>query len=254
MIEIKSEREIGWMRQAGQIVAQVLLEIETKIRPGITTGELDREAERIIRRLGGEPAFKGYCGFPASICTSVNEEVVHGIPGKRVLKEGDIIGIDVGAKVSGYFGDGAMTFGVGTISEGARRLIQVTREALARGIQQGVMGGRLSNISFAIQSYVESFGYSVVRDFVGHGIGSQMHQDPQVPNFGSPNHGVELKEGMALAIEPMVNQGGSDVVVLNDGWTVVTKDQKLSCHFEHTIVIHEGPPEILTEWRPKKSP
>ena len=241
------------MRQAGQIVAQVLQNLEPLIRPGITTGELDREAETIIRRLGGEPAFKGYRGFPAAICTSVNEEVVHGIPGPRVLKEGDIVGVDVGAKVSGYFGDGARTFGVGTIGEEAGRLIQVTREALARGIQQAVLGGRLSNISFAIQSYVESFGYSVVRDFVGHGIGSQIHQDPQVPNFGSPNHGVELKEGMALAIEPMVNVGGAEVLVLDDGWTVVTKDRKLSCHFEHTVVIGEGPPEILTEWRPRKN-
>ena len=241
------------MRQAGQIVAQILQSLESLIRPGITTGELDREAEAIIRRLGGEPAFKGYRGFPASICTSVNEEVVHGIPGRRVLKEGDIVGVDVGAKVSGYFGDGARTFGVGTISEEAGRLIEVTQEALTRGIQQAVLGGRLSNISFAIQSYVESFGYSVVRDFVGHGIGSQIHQDPQVPNFGSPNHGVELKKGMALAIEPMVNVGGPEVLVLDDGWTVVTRDRKLSCHFEHTVVVGEDPPEILTEWRPRKS-
>ena len=242
------------MRQAGQIVAQVLHDLEPLVHPGITTGELDREAEAIIRRLGAEPAFKGYRGFPASICTSVNEEVVHGIPGRRLLKEGDIIGLDVGAKVNGYFGDAAMTFGVGKIHAEAQRLIEVTREALSRGIQQGVAGGRLSNISHAIQSYVESFGYAIVRDFVGHGIGSQIHQDPQVPNFGSPNHGVELKKGMALAIEPMVNVGGAEVLVLDDGWTVVTKDQKLSCHFEHSIVINEGPPEILTEWRPKKNP
>ena len=207
----------------------------------------------MIHRLGGEPAFKGYRGFPASICTSVNEEVVHGIPGRRVLKEGDIVGIDVGAKVNGYFGDAARTFGVGKVSLDALRLIQVTGEALTRGIEKGVLGGRLSNISHAIQSYVESFGYSVVRDFVGHGIGSQMHQDPQVPNFGSPNHGVELRKGMALAIEPMVNQGGFEVLVLDDGWTVVAKDRRLSCHFEHTIVINEGSPEILTEWHPKKN-
>ena len=241
------------MRKAGQIVAQVLHDLSSFVRTGITTGELDREAEAIIRREGGEPAFKGYRGFPASICVSVNEEVVHGIPGQRLLKEGDIVGIDVGAKVNGYFGDAAMTFGVGTIGEEAVRLMTVTREALTRGIQQAVSGNRLSNISHAVQSYVESNGFSVVRDFVGHGIGSQIHQDPQVPNFGSPNHGVQLRKGMALAIEPMVNLGSPEVFVLDDGWTVVTKDRKLSCHFEHTIVIQEGPPEILTEWRPKKN-
>ena len=241
------------MRQAGQVVAQVLQEVGCAIRPGITTGELDRLAEATIRRLGAEPAFKGYQGFPASICTSVNEEVVHGIPGSRVLQEGDLIGIDVGAKVNGYYGDAAMTFGVGSISEEAKRLIQVTQEALHRGIQEGIAGARLSNISHAIQSFVEAAGYTVVRDFVGHGIGSQIHQDPQVPNFGSPNHGVELKKGMALAIEPMVNQGRFEVSVLDDGWTVVTQDRKLSCHFEHTVVIGEGPPEILTQWHPKKN-
>ena len=241
------------MRQAGRIVAGVLQEMEKVIRPGVTTGELDRIAEATIRRLGGEPAFKGYRNFPASICTSVNEEVVHGIPGKRVLREGDIIGVDVGAKVNGYFGDGARTFGVGRISPTAERLMEVTREALLRGIAQALAGSRLSNISHAIQGFVEANGFSVVRDFVGHGIGSSIHQDPPVPNFGSPNHGVELKNGMALAIEPMVNEGTFDVRILPDGWTVVTTDQKLSCHFEHTIVIGDDQPEILTEC-PRKSP
>lgn len=241
------------MREAGRIVGRVLEEIETLIRPGITTRQLDQHAEGLIRRWGGEPAFKGYRGFPASICTSVNEEVVHGIPGGRILKERDIIGIDVGVRIHGYYGDAAATFPVGKVDDVARRLLEVTQEALRLGIQEGRVGARLSNISHAIQRYVESCGFSVVRDFVGHGIGSSIHQDPQVPNFGQPNQGVALKEGMALAIEPMVNVGGPEVMILEDGWTVVTKDRAPSCHFEHTIAIREGDPEVLTEWHPRKN-
>lgn len=234
------------MLEAGRIVALTLKELEKAIRPGVTTAELDSLAEGFIRRHGAKPAFKGLYGFPASICTSINEQVVHGIPGRRKLKEGEIISIDVGAEVNGFFGDGAATFPVGKISQEAARLLRVTQESLYKGIEKAVVGNRLSDISHAVQTHVESHGYSVVRDFVGHGIGAKMHEDPQIPNFGPPGRGPRLEEGMTLAIEPMVNQGTHEVRILQDNWTVVTKDGKLSAHFEHTVVVRDGAAEILT--------
>ncbi|MEW6771563.1 MAG: type I methionyl aminopeptidase [Bacillota bacterium] len=246
MISRKSERELRYMRKAGRIVALTLKELGKAIKPGVTTGELSTLAEDLIRRQKARPAFKGLYGFPASICTSVNEQVVHGIPGPRRLKAGDIISIDVGAEVHGYYGDAAATFPVGEIDGEAARLLRVTEEALYEGIKKAVAGNRLTDISHAIQVYVEKHGFSVVRDFVGHGIGSRMHEDPQVPNFGPPGRGPRLEEGMTLAIEPMVNAGTYEVAVLEDNWTVVTKDGKLSAHFEHTVVVRNGAAEILT--------
>ncbi|NLC51190.1 MAG: type I methionyl aminopeptidase, partial [Firmicutes bacterium] len=231
---------------AGIIVAQVLQRMSEIIEPGITTGQLDRESERLIRKNGAEPAFLGYHGFPASICTSINEEVVHGIPGLRRLKEGDIISIDVGAKFKGYYGDAAATFAVGEIDERVQKLIDVTRESLQRGISMVRVGGHLTDISHAIQSYAEKHGFSVVRNYVGHGIGSAMHEEPQVPNFGAPGRGPRLENGMVLAIEPMINAGTWEVKTLLDQWTVVTKDGQLSAHFEHTVAIIDDTPEILT--------
>lgn len=246
MIILKSRQEIAYMRQAGRIVALTLQELGKRVRPGVTTGELNQFADDFIRRAGGVPAFLNYQGFPASICTSVNNEVVHGIPGLRRLENGDIISIDVGAFYQGYCGDSSYTFPVGEISEEARRLLEVTREALERGIAQAVPGNRIGDISFAIQNFVEGHGYQVVRDFVGHGIGKKMHEEPQVPNFGKPGHGPRLEPGMALAIEPMVNAGTYEVAVMPNHWTVVTKDGSLSAHFEHTVVVTEGQPEVLT--------
>ncbi|MGI6096630.1 MAG: type I methionyl aminopeptidase, partial [Dethiobacteria bacterium] len=227
MISLKSKTEIELMRVAGIIVAQVLQRMSEIIEPGITTGQLDRESERLIRKNGAEPAFLGYHGFPASICTSINEEVVHGIPGLRRLKEGDIISIDVGAKFKGYYGDAAATFAVGEIDERVQKLIDVTRESLQRGISMVRVGGHLTDISHAIQSYAEKHGFSVVRNYVGHGIGSAMHEEPQVPNFGAPGRGPRLENGMVLAIEPMINAGTWEVKTLLDQWTVVTKDGQL---------------------------
>jgi len=246
MILKKSERELAYMRDAGRVVALTLKELEKAIRPGVTTGELDAIAEAFIRRQGAEPAFKGLYGFPATICASVNEEVVHGIPGTRRLQEGDIISIDVGTMLNGYCGDGAATFPVGSVSQEAVQLLWVTEEALKRGVAQAVAGNRLSDISHAIQRWVEEHGFSVVRDFVGHGIGRQMHEEPQVPNFGPPGRGPRLETGMTLAIEPMVNAGTHEVRVLEDNWTVVTRDGKLSAHFEHTVAVRDGVAEILT--------
>ncbi|MBI4436990.1 MAG: type I methionyl aminopeptidase [Candidatus Omnitrophica bacterium] len=253
MIELKSSREIDTMREAGRMVSIVLQEIEERIAPGVTTQELNERAEKTIYALGGEPAFKGYRGYPASICASVNEEVVHGIPGRRVLEEGDIVGIDVGVRFHGYYGDSAVTFPVGQINEETGHLLEVTHQALFAGIEKAVAGNRIGDISSAVQRVAESNGYSVVRDFVGHGIGSEMHQDPQVPNFGEPRQGILLKKGMVLAIEPMVNVGTYEVEILPDGWTVITKDRKRSCHFEHTVSIDEKEPEILTAWHLKKN-
>jgi len=246
MITIKSARELAYMRDAGHIVAGALDELSRAIAPGVTTGELDRLAEDFILARGARPAFKGLYGFPASICASVNEQVVHGIPGLRVLENGDIISIDVGAEINGYFGDGAATFPVGEISNEARNLLKVTEESLYAGIARAREGNRLSDISHAVQSYVESRGYSVVRDYVGHGIGKSMHEEPQVPNFGRPGRGPRLKAGMTLAVEPMVNTGTHEVLTLADNWTVVTRDAGLSAHFEHTIAVTDGKPEILT--------
>ncbi len=246
MIIIKSDKELEYMRRAGRIVALTHRLLEEHIRPGITTKELDDIAHDFITSQGAIPAFKGYNGFPASICTSVNEEVVHGIPGPIQLKEGDIISIDIGAVVSGYHADAAKTFGVGSISAKAKDLIKVTRECFYDGIKHARKGNRLSDISHAIQTYVEERGYSVVRDYVGHGIGQDMHEDPQIPNFGKPGRGPRLQPGMTLAIEPMVNAGTYEVRTLNDNWTVVTLDNQLSAHYEHTIAITDHEPEILT--------
>lgn len=246
MITHKSQRELDLMRQAGKIVAEALEIMAGAIRPGLKTIELDRLAERHIRRQGGLPAFKGYRGFPASICASINEEVVHGIPGLRRLQEGDIISIDVGVKYKGYFGDAAATFPVGSISEEAKSLIEATREALEAGMRQTREGNFLSDISHAVQSCAENRGFSVVRNYVGHGIGSEMHEEPQVPNFGPPGRGPRLSSGMTLAIEPMVNTGTWQVETLADEWTVVTRDGRLSAHFEHTVAIVGGYPEVLT--------
>ncbi|MBI3614925.1 MAG: type I methionyl aminopeptidase [Candidatus Omnitrophica bacterium] len=246
MIELKSPSQLERMREAGRIVAKVIEMLKKEVRPGITTAELDEMAGEKIRQEGGKPAFKGYRGFPGNICASVNEEVVHGIPSRRKLKEGDIVGLDVGATVEGYFGDAAVTVAVGQISQEAADLMAVTQAALAEGIAFARPGNRLSDISHAVQRTVESRGYSVVRDFVGHGIGTELHEPPQIPNYGKPGFGPVLKEGMVLAIEPMVNQGGAAVEVLADGWTAVTKDRKLSAHFEHTVAVTESGPEILT--------
>lgn len=247
MIIIKTPEEIELIARAGEIVAQCQSLLVHEVKPGMTTLELDKLTEKCILDLGGIPAFKGYRNYPNSLCASINEEVVHGIPSKRVLKDGDIIGLDVGAIVEGFYGDGAVTVSVGDVSESIQSLIRVTREALHRGLEQAVVGNRLSDISFAIQTHVEKHGYSVVRDFVGHGIGRQLHEEPQVPNYGRPGQGPRLKSGMALAIEPMVNMGGSEVKILHDGWTAVTCDKSLSAHFEHTIAIEShGPPRILT--------
>jgi len=246
LIIIKSPQEIELMRQAGRIVAQILSHLSRAIKPGITTAQLDTLAQRFIRSQRAKPAFLGYHGFPASICTSLNDEVVHGIPGLRRLVEGDIISIDVGVSYKGYFGDAACTFPVGKISPLAGKLIDVTKSSLLRGIKKAVPGNHLYDISNTIQTFVEKNGFSVVRNYVGHGIGSAMHEEPQVPNFGLPGKGPLLQEGMVLAIEPMVNTGTWEVKTLDDQWTVVTRDKGLSAHFEHTVAILKNGPEILT--------
>ncbi|WAM32443.1 type I methionyl aminopeptidase [Caldicellulosiruptor naganoensis] len=246
MITIKSEAELDSMRCAGKIVANVLKELEKIIRPGITTKELDEFAEEYIIKNGGIPSFKGLYGYPASICTSVNDEVVHGIPSMRRLESGDIISIDVGVCVDGLHADAARTFAVGEISETAKLLIKTTEESFFEGIKNAVAGKRVGDISNSIQRYVESRGFSVVRDLVGHGIGRKFHESPQVPNFGKAGVGIRLIKNMTLAIEPMVNEGTFRVYTAEDGWTVKTLDGKLSAHYENTIVITEGLPEIIT--------
>lgn len=247
MIILKSEREISYLRDAGKIVAETLAEIKKAVAPGITTLELDQIAEKYIKSCGARPAFKGYHGFPGSICASVNEEVVHGIPGIRKLKSGDIVSIDIGAVINGYNGDAAITVPVGEVDADVLKLLQVTEESLYKGIEQAIAGNRLSDISHAVQAHCEQYGYGVVRDYVGHGIGRNMHEDPQVPNYGAPGRGPRLKSGMTLAIEPMVNLGTYEVKTLDDGWTVITLDGKRSAHFEHTIAITDSGPEILTK-------
>jgi methionyl aminopeptidase len=247
MIILKTPEELELISRASQIVVECQKVLIRELKPGMTTLELDALTETCIRDLGGIPAFKGYRNYPMSLCASINEEVVHGIPSRRVLKDGDIIGLDVGAIVGGFYGDGAITVSVGEVQPPICQLIQVTREALSKGIEQAVVGKRLSDISSAIQTHVEQHGFSVVRDFVGHGIGRQLHEEPQVPNYGKPGQGPRLKPGMALAIEPMVNMGGAGVKVLDDKWTAVTRDGSLSAHFEHTISIEPtGPPRVLT--------
>jgi methionyl aminopeptidase len=246
MIICKTPREIEIMREAGKIVALTHQELEKHIRPGITTKELDEIAEAVIRKHGAIPSFKGYNGFPGSICASVNEELVHGIPGDRVLKEGDIISIDVGAQYNGYHADSAWTYPVGEIAEETKKLLEVTEKSLYIGLEEAKPGARLSNISHAIQTYVESHHFSIVREYVGHGIGQNLHEDPQIPHYGPPNKGPRLKPGMTLCIEPMVNAGSRYVKTLADNWTVVTVDGKMCAHFEHTIAITENGYEILT--------
>ena len=246
MITIKTDKELAYMKDAGQVVAGALEELSRAVKPGITTAELDRLAENFIIAKGARPAFKGLYGFPSTICASLNEEVVHGIPSLRVLLNGDIISIDIGAEINGYFGDSAVTLPVGEIDDQTKQLLKVTEESLYCGIAEAVEGNRLSDISHAIQKNVESHGFSVVRDYVGHGIGSKMHEEPQIPNFGRSGRGPRLKAGMTLAIEPMVNMGTHEVHTLPDNWTVVTNDKKKSAHFEHTIAVTYGKPEILT--------
>ncbi|HSB43469.1 MAG TPA: type I methionyl aminopeptidase [Nitrospira sp.] len=248
MIILKTPAEIEVMAEASRVVAEALEIVRKEVRPGISTDDLDRIAEEAIRARGGTPAFKGYRSYPKTLCASVNEQVVHGIPSKRKLKDGDIIGLDLGAIVGGFYGDSAVTVAVGRISEATAKLVQVTEEALYLGIQQAVVGNRLTDISHAVQRYVESAGYSVVTEFVGHGIGRQLHEEPQVPNYGKPGQGPRLQPGMVLAIEPMVNMGGSAVRVLEDRWTAVTADGSLSAHFEHTIAIQpNGPARVLSQ-------
>lgn len=234
------------MRDAGKIVGQTLQELKKAIVPGVTTLELDRIADQYIRHAGAIPAFKGYGGFPANICTSVNEQVVHGIPGSRQLNSGDVISLDVGTKLNRYYGDAAITVPVGDVDDELLNLLTVTEESLYKGIEKAIKGNRLSDISHAVQLHAESHGYGVVRDYVGHGIGQRMHEDPQIPNYGPPGRGPLLKNGMVLAIEPMINLGTPEVEVLADDWTVVTADGKISAHFEHTVAVTDGEPLILT--------
>ena len=246
MIIRKSKLEIERMRAAGQIVARVLKRLSEMVEPGLTTLELDREAERMIVEAGAHPTFKGYHGYPRSICASINDEVVHGIPGKRKLREGDIIGIDCGATYMGYVGDAAITLPVGKVSEPVKQLLDATQQSLYRAIKKCRIGNRLGDVCYAVQSCVEPLGYSIVKNYCGHGVGRAMHEEPQVPNYGKPGTGPVLREGLVIAIEPMINLGHEDVKVLSDGWTVITMDGQPSAHFEHTVAITREGPQILT--------
>jgi methionyl aminopeptidase len=253
VIVCRSQAEIVRMRAANQLVADVLAELEADVAPGVTTADLDRLAERLVRDAGAEPAFKGYRGYPATLCASVNEEVVHGIPSKtRALREGDIVSLDIGVKVGGFYGDAAVTVPVGNVSDETTTLLRVTNESLERAIAQVRVGGRLSDIGHAVQEWVEAHGFSVVREFVGHGIGERLHEDPQIPNYGPPGRGPKLAEGMVLAIEPMVAMGRPETRVLGDGWTAVTRDGSLAAHFEHTVAVTTEGPLVLTA-RPVRS-
>jgi methionyl aminopeptidase len=247
MTVLTQEADLRKIRESGKIVRELLAHLEKFIREGVSTAQMDREAERIIRERGGKPAFKGYRGYPSVICVSINNVVVHGIPSEKVfLKEGDIVSVDVGVKKNGFYADGAATFSLGKASEEAKRLISAARESLYEGIKRAVAGNRVSDISIAIQSTVKKYGYQEVRAFVGHGIGKELHEFPEVPNWGEKGKGPKLKEGMALAIEPMVNGGTRKIKVLPDGWTAVTEDGKLSAHFEHTVIVGKKKAEILT--------
>jgi methionyl aminopeptidase len=246
MIIRKSKLEIERMRAAGQIVARVLKRLSEMVEPGLMTLELDREAERMIVEAGAHPTFKGYHGYPRSICASINDEVVHGIPGKRKLREGDIIGIDCGATYMGYVGDAAVTLPVGEVSEPVKELLDATEKSLYRAIEKCRIGNRLGDVCYAVQSCVEPLGYSIVKNYCGHGVGRAMHEEPQVPNYGKPGTGPVLREGLVIAIEPMINLGHEDVKVLSDGWTVITMDGQPSAHFEHTVAITGEGPQILT--------
>lgn len=245
-IVLKSSDEIEKMRKSNIIVAEILAIIKEVAKPGIATIEIERLCEKELKKRKVRPAFKGYRGYPYCLCASVNEEVVHGMPSERVLKQGDILSVDVGIEHDGYYGDAAVTVPIGRISDEAERLIDAAEASLERGIEKARVGNRLFDISYAVQSYVEENGFSVVRAFVGHGIGRELHEPPQVPNFGTPGKGVRLKAGMVLAIEPMINAGESEVVILDDGWTAVTKDGSLSAHFEHTVAITENGPYVLS--------
>ena len=247
MIVCKSPAEIERMRAANALVADVLAELAAMAAPGVTTAELDAKAESLVRDAGAEPAFKGYRGYPASLCVSVNEEVVHGIPSSRVLVAGDIVSLDMGVKLNGFYGDTAVTVPVGTVEPEVLRLLRVTQESLQKGIAQVRVGSRISDIGHAIQRHVEAGGFAVVREFVGHGIGAALHEDPQIANYGEPGHGPRLAEGMVLAIEPMVTMGKPAVRVLKDGWTAVTRDGSLSAHFEHTVAVTKTGPLVLTQ-------
>ena len=246
MIVCKSPAEIEKMRAASALVAEVLNELATMVAVGVSTLDLDAAAERLVREAGAQPAFKGYRGYPNTICASVNEQVIHGIPSKQPLADGDIVSLDMGVKMNGFFGDSAVTVPVGRIPEQAAQLLRVTQESLEKGIEQVQLGGRVSDIGHAIQEHVEAHGFSVVREFVGHGIGSSLHEDPQIANYGDPGRGPRLAEGMTLAIEPMVNVGKPGVKMLSDGWTAVTRDGSLSAHFEHTVAVTKNGPLVLT--------
>ena len=247
MIVCRSAAELERLKAAGRLVGEVLTALATKVAPGITTSELDEIAEKLIADAGATPAFKGYHGYPATICASINEEVIHGIPsGQRILQEGDILSIDVGASLEGYYGDSAITLPVGKVTEEAATLLRVTEESLYKAIERTRPGNRVSDIGHAVQSHVEAYGFSVVREFVGHGIGQRMHEEPQIPNYGEAGRGPRLAEGMVIAIEPMVNAGKPAVKVLSDGWTAVTKDKSLSAHFEHTVAVTADGAWILT--------
>jgi methionyl aminopeptidase len=247
MVILKLPDEIEKARASNRIVAEVLSKLREKVKPGVKTKELDKFAEEIAEKRGAKPAFKGYRGYPHSLCISINEVVVHGMPSERVLEEGDIVSLDFGVFYQGFFGDSAITLPVGKVTEKASRLMQVTEQSLYAGIKQAKNGNRLGDISAAVQTVVEDAGYSVVRDFVGHGIGKNLHEEPQIPNFGQKGRGIELKRGMILAIEPMVNEGKYNVQILLDGWTVVTRDGSLSAHFEHSIAIMDDGPDILSK-------
>ena len=246
MIVCKSPAELERMRAANALVGDVLAHLATMVAPGVTTWDLDVEAEKLVRAAGAEPAFKGYRGYPCTLCASVNEQVVHGIPAQRALVEGDIISLDMGVKLNGFYGDSAVTVPVGRVSPEAAKLLRVTRESLEKGIEQVRLGGRVSDIGHAIQAHVEANGFSVVREFVGHGIGASLHEEPQIANYGEPGRGPRLAEGMTLAIEPMVNMGRPAVKVLGDGWTAVTKDGSLSAPFEHTVAVTRDGPLVMT--------
>ena len=246
MIICKSPAEIEKMREASALVAEVLAELAGMVAPGVSTLDLDQAAERLVRAAGAEPAFKGYRGYPCTLCASVNEQVIHGIPSKRSLAEGDIVSLDMGVKKHGFFGDSAITVPVGRVSDEAQLLLRITQESLEKGIEQVKLGGRVSDIGHAIQQHVEAHGFSVVREFVGHGIGASLHEEPQIANYGDPGRGPRLAEGMTLAIEPMVNVGKPGVKMLADGWTAVTRDGSLSAHFEHTVAVTKSGPLVLT--------
>lgn len=248
MIHNRTESEIALLREAALLVGKTLGEVEKHIRPGVKTIELDRIAEEFIRDNRAVPAFKGYCGFPGSLCISVNEQVVHGIPGNYELRDGDVVSVDCGTILNGYVGDSAFTFMVGEVSEEVKMLLRRTKESLYKGIEAAVVGNRVGDIGYAVQSYVESFGYGVVRELVGHGVGRKMHEDPQVPNYGNRGTGTKLSKNMVIAIEPMITMGKKEVFQEHDGWTIVTRDKKPAAHFEHDVVVREGKAEILSSF------